>query len=355
MRAKANVTVVGVGMVGEEIISILKERALPVNWPPRVCATRERKEILSGEEYHVEEISAKSFQNADIVLFAGKEGAKGASVVWRRAAVEAGAICIDNGKDFRLDEDVPLVVPEINMDAIKPAHRFIASPNCSTIQLAMVLAPIQRAAGIRRVIVSTYQSVSGWGVRANEELLEQTPHALKSPDNIPYDPNVMARPIAFNLLPHIDRFTENRYTVEELKMVNETRKILRDNTLKISATAVRVPVFVGHGESINIETERKISLAEVHQLLSDFPGVIVMDELYKDNPRLDPFERTYPTALDLRKEGLRDATLVGRIREDNTVENGLNIWCVSDNLRKGAALNVIQIAELLLQKGILKL
>lgn len=352
MRAKANVTVVGVGMVGEEIVSILKERALPVNWPPRVCATRERKEILAGEEYHVEEVSAKSFKDADIVLFAGKEGAKGASVMWRREAVEAGAICIDNGKDFRLDADVPLVVPEINMDAIKSEHRFIASPNCSTIQMAMVLAPIQRAAGIRRVIVSTYQSVSGWGVRASEELLEQTPHALKALDDIPYDPNVMARPIAFNFIPHIDRFTENRYTVEEMKMVHETRKILRDDTLKISATAVRVPVFVGHGESINIETERKISLEEVDQLLADFPGIIVMDELYIGNPRLDPFERTYPTALDLRKKELRNATLVGRIREDSTVENGLNIWCVSDNLRKGAALNVVQIWEKMIEQNL---
>ena len=349
---RANVTVVGVGMVGAEIVSILKEHALPVNWPPRVCATRERKEILAGEEYHVEEVSAECFKNADVVLFAGKEGAKGASVIWRRTAVEAGAICIDNGKDFRLDADVPLVVPEINMDAIKPEHRFIASPNCSTIQLAMVLAPIQRTVGIRRVVVSTYQSVSGWGVRANEELLQQTPHALKSLDDVPYDPNVMARPIAFNYIPHIDRFTENRYTVEEIKMVNETRKILGDETLKISPTAVRVPVFVGHGESINIETERRISVEEAHRLLADFPGIVVMDELYKDNPRLDPFERTYPTALDLRKKGLRDATLVGRIREDPTVENGLNIWCVSDNLRKGAALNVVQIWEKMLERNL---
>jgi aspartate-semialdehyde dehydrogenase len=348
----ANVTVVGVGMVGEEIVSILKERALPVNWPPRVCATRERNEILAGEEYHVEEVSAECFKNADIVLFAGKEGAKGASVTWRQTAVEAGAICIDNGKDYRLDADVPLVIPEINIDAIKPGHRFIASPNCSTIQMAMVLAPIQRAAGIRRVIVSTYQSVSGWGVRANEELMSQMPHALKSVDDIPYDPTVMARPIAFNYIPHIDRFTEDGYTVEEMKMVYETRKILGDEKLKISPTAVRVPVFVGHGESINIETERKILVEEVRKLLAGFPGIIVMDEFYKDNPRLDPFERSYPTALDLRKKGLRDATLVGRIRNDYTVENGLNIWCVADNLRKGAALNVVQIWESMLERNL---
>jgi aspartate-semialdehyde dehydrogenase len=216
--------------------------------------------------------------------------------------------------------------------------------------MAMVLAPIQRAAGIRRVVVSTYQSVSGWGVRAHEELRDQMPHAMKSLDAIPYDPGVMARPIAFNVIPHIDRFTESGYTVEEMKMVDETRKILADETIKISPTAVRVPVFVGHGESINIETERKISAQEARRLLAAFPGILVMDDLFADNPRLDPFERTYPDALDLRKKGLRDATLVGRIREDPSIENGLNLWCVADNVRKGAALNVVQIWEKMLER-----
>lgn len=346
-----HVTVVGVGMVGEAIIAILKERNLPVEWPPRVCATWDRTEMLAGEEFHVEQVSAASFKDADVVLFAGKEGAKGASVIWRKTAEAAGALCIDNGKDFRMDADVPLVVPEINLDAIGPQHRFIASPNCSTIQMVMALAPLHRAANIRRVVVSTYQSVSGWGVKAHQELLEQTPQALQSLDNIPYDPTVMARPIAFNYLPHIDKFTENGYTVEEMKMVFETQKILGDPTIKVTATTVRVPVLVGHGASINIETERKLSVAEAWQLLRDFPGVVVLDDHSPDNPRHDPLERTYPTAEDLRKPEYRDAVLVGRIREDTTVTNGLNLWCVADNLRKGAALNVVQIWEGLIQRG----
>ena len=347
------VTVVGVGMVGEQIVSILKERSLPMEWPPRVCATRQRVEILAGEEFAVEQISANSFAGADVVLFAGKEGAKGASVTWRAAAEAAGAISIDNGKDFRLDADVPLVVPEINMDAVRPAHHFIASPNCSTIQMVMVLAPIHRAAGIKRVVVSTYQSVSGWGVAAADELLKQTPPALASLDNIPYDPTILARPIAFNYIPHIDKFTENGYTVEEMKMVWETQKIM-NAPIKVTATTVRVPVLVGHGESINIETERKLSPEQARRLLTNFPGVVVLDEFSPDTPRHDPLERTYPDALDLRKPEYRDAVLVGRIREDPTIENGLNLWCVSDNLRKGAALNVVQIMEGLLERGLLK-
>ncbi len=350
----AKVTVVGVGMVGEQIISILKERDLPIEWPPRVCATRERTEILAGEKFLVEEVSENSFKGADVVLFAGKEGARGASVTWRKSAEVAGTICIDNGKDFRLDPEVPLVVPEVNLDTIGPHHRFIASPNCSTIQMVMVLAPIHRIARIKRVVVSTYQSVSGWGVRANQELLDQMPHALKSLENIPYDPTVLARPIAFNFFPHIDKFTDNGYTGEEMKMVLETQKILGDENIKITVTTVRVPVLVGHGESINIETERKLSADDARKILADFPGVIVLDNPNPDNPRKDPLERTYPAAKDIRKPEYRDAVLVGRIRKDMTIENGLNLWCVADNLRKGAALNVIQIWEELVKRGIVK-
>lgn len=347
------VTVVGVGMVGEQIVSILKERNLPIAWPPRVCATRRRVEMLAGEEFAVEEISAASFAGADVVLFAGKEGAKGASVTWRAAAEAAGAISIDNGKDFRLNADVPLVVPEINLDAVRPEHRFIASPNCSTIQMVMALAPLHRAATIKRVVVSTYQSVSGWGVAATQELLAQTPAALASLDNIPYDPTILARPIAFNTIPHIDRFTDNGYTVEEMKMVWETQKIL-SASIQVNATTVRVPVLVGHGASINLETERKLSPAEARELLANFPGVVVLDELQPDNPRYDPLERTYPDALDLRQPAYKDAVLVGRVREDPTIANGLNLWCVADNLRKGAALNVVQIMEGLIERGLLK-
>jgi aspartate-semialdehyde dehydrogenase len=238
------------------------------------------------------------------------------------------------------------------MGAVNPDDRFIASPNCSTIQMVLALHPIHRAAGIRRVVVSTYQSVSGWGVRANEELIQQTPHALKDLDSVPFNPEILARPIAFNYIPHIASFAEDGYTKEEHKMVEETRKIMGDSTLRITATTVRVPVFVGHGESINVETERKLSAEEAREALAKTPGVLVMDDSAPGNARGDPHERTYPTALDVRKH--RDEVLVGRIREDPTIENGLNLWCVSDNLRKGAALNVVQIGEGLVDRGMLK-
>jgi len=346
-----NVTVVGVGMVGEEIVSILRERNFPMKWPPRIVATRARSETLAGEGFHVEETSDKSFEGADVVFFAGKEGGKGASVQWGKKAVDGGAICVDNGGDFRLDPAVPLVVPEVNLDAVAPDKRFIASPNCSTIQMVLVLDAIHRVARIRRVVVSTYQSVSGWGVQAEKELLDQIPHALKSLDNIPFEPMVFASPIAFNLFPHIDRFLEDGYTKEEMKMVWETHKIMGDDTIKISPTTVRVAVFVGHGESINIETERKLTADEAREILSRSPGIVVIDELNTNSPRNDPLERTYPVPLDVRKPEYKDMVLVGRIREDPTIENGLNLWCVADNLRKGAALNVVQIAEGLIERG----
>jgi aspartate-semialdehyde dehydrogenase len=349
-----NVTVVGVGMVGDRIVSILRERDFPVEWPPKVCATRARKEVLAGETFSVEETSESSFKGADVVFFAGREGAKGASVMWREFAEAEGAICVDNGSDFRMDPSVPLVVPEVNMDAVGPDDRFIASPNCSTIQMVLVLAPLHQAAKVTRVVVSTYQSVSGWGVRAQEELSNQIPRALESLDDVPFDPNVLAQPIAFNYIPHIDKFTEEGYTKEEMKMVLETQKIMDDSSINISATTVRVPVQVGHGESINIETEGELSADKARELLAGFPGVVVMDHPNPDTPRKDPNERTYPTALDLRNPEYQDAVLVGRIREDPTVENGLNLWCVSDNLRKGAALNVIQVAEGLIDRGTLK-
>ena len=343
-----NVTVVGVGLVGEAIVSCLKERKFPCRWPPRVAATRERPETLAGERMLVEETSAEVFEDADLVLFAGQEGAKGASVTWRETAERCGAWCIDNGRDFRLAEDVPLVVPEVNADAIRPKGRFIASPNCSTIQLVVALAPIHRAARIRRIHVATYQATSGWGMKGPQELRRQTPRALESLETIEYDPGVFARPIAFNCIPHIDRFLEDDYTREEWKMVHETRKILGDAALRISATAVRVPVFVGHSEAVWIETEKKLSAGEARELLRKAPGVVVMDEPAGDGVR------TYPTALDLLAPEYRDMTLVGRIREDTASDRGLALWVVSDNIRKGAALNVVQIAEALLEKGYLK-
>jgi aspartate-semialdehyde dehydrogenase len=301
-----------------------------------VAATRERPETLAGEKMLVEETSAGSFEGADLVLFAGQEGAKGASVTWRETAEKAGAWSIDNGRDFRLAPDVPLVVPEVNAEAITPKTRFIASPNCSTIQMVVALAPIHRVAKITRIVVSTYQATSGWGLHGPQELRAQTPKALETLENLPYDPKVFNRPIAFNCLPHIDRFEENGYTREEMKMVHETRKILGDSKIRISATTVRVPVLNGHSESVWIETARKITADEAREILRAAPGVVVMDE---------------PAGDGLLKH--KDATLVGRIRDDLSSKKGLAMWVVSDNIRKGAALNVVQIAEVLLARGFL--
>jgi aspartate-semialdehyde dehydrogenase len=342
------VTVVGVGLVGEAIVSCLKERKFPCQWPPRVAATRERPETLAGERMMVEETTAAVFQGADLVLFAGQEGAKGASVTWRETAEKCGAWSIDNGRDFRLADDVPLVVPEVNADAITPTTRFIASPNCSTIQLVVALAPLHRAAGIRRIIAATYQATSGWGMKGPQELRRQTPVALESMDAVEHDPGVFAQPIAFNCLPHIDRFIEGDYTREEMKMVHETHKILGAPGIGISATAVRVPVLNGHSEALWVETERKLTADQAREILRKAPGVAVIDEPAGDGLR------TYPTIRDLLKPEYRDLTLVGRIREDASVPNGLALWCVSDNIRKGAAQNVVQIAEALLERGLLK-
>ena len=343
------VTVVGVGLVGEAIVSCLKERKFPCAWPPRVAATRERPETLAGEKMLVEETSAESFQGADLVLFAGQEGAKGASVTWRETAERCGVWSIDNGRDFRLAADVPLVVPEVNSDAITPGTRFIASPNCSTIQMVVALAPIHRAARIKRIVVATYQATSGWGMRGPQELRAQTPKALASQENLEFDPKVFARPIAFNCIPHIDQFVDGDYTREEMKMVYETRKILGDSKIKISATTVRVPVLNGHSEAVWVETAKKLSAEEARELLRQAPGIVVMDEPDPANNR-----RTYPTPLDLLKPEYKDVTLVGRIREDISSAKGLAMWVVSDNIRKGAALNVVQIAEVLLRRGLLK-
>ncbi len=346
------VTVVGVGLVGETIVHCLKERNFPCQWPPRVAATRERSKILAGESMLVEETTENVFKGADLVLFAGKEGARGASVTWRKTAEDAGAICIDNGRDFRLARDVPLVVPEVNADSIKEGVRFIASPNCSTIQLVVALAPIYKIAKIKRIIISTYQSTSGWGVEGPEELRRQTPMALESLENIAFNPKVFSRPIAFNCIPHIEPFMEENYTREELKLVYETRKILGDPNILISATAVRVPVFVGHGESIWLETEKSLEPEEARDILKNSPGIVLMDDPVGENICGDGNERNYPTPLDVNR--YRDEVLVGRIRKDTSCANGLVLWCVADNLRKGAALNVVQIAEELVKKGILK-
>lgn len=346
------IAVIGVGLVGETIVSCLKERAFPCEWPPRIAATRERSEQIDGEQIHVEETTAKVFKNIDLALFAGKEGARGASVTWREIAVAEGAICIDNGRDFRLSEDVPLVIPEVNPQVITPSTQFIASPNCSTIQLIVALNPIHKLAKIKRIRIAGYQSTSGWGVKGPEELRKQIPIALNSLKNIPFDPLVFPQPIAFNCIPHIEPFMDDDYTREELKLVYETRKILNDQDIQVSATCVRIPVFVGHGQAIWIETEREITPDEVKNVLKQSPGIMLLDDVLSDSHQESKNTRSYPTTLDVNK--YRDQVLVGRIRKDTSCEHGITLWCVADNLRKGAALNVVQIAEELVRCGMLK-
>jgi len=347
---------VGVGPVGDRIVTCVRERNFPLSEPLRVMATSARTEMLGGEQIQVQETRAELFDGLDVVFFAGREGAKGASVQWAPPAIECGAYCIDNGSDFRLDPSVPLVVPEINMEQVSEETRLIASPNCSTIQLVVALAPLHQAAGIKRVVISSYQSVSGWGQAAVEEMERQLPACLRG-DPVEYDPSIFARPIMLDCLPHIDRFLEDGYTKEELKMVDETRKILDEPDMPITATAVRVPIPLGHSESVNLEFEQPITREEAMDILAQAPGVVVIDGPTEDPAAVEsrnaPEELQYPTTADLYDDQYKDMVLVGRIREDNTIDNGLNLWIVADNLRKGAATNVVQIAEGMPERGII--
>ena len=333
MTRKFNVAVVGAtGAVGETMLSILAERSFPVE---RVFALASRRSAGSRVEFNgnslvVKDTAEFDFSQADIGLFSA-----GASVSKEYAPVAAKANCIviDNTSQFRYDDDIPLVVPEVNPDTIAAYvnRGIIANPNCSTIQMVVALKPIHDAVGVERVNVATYQAVSGTGKEAIEELAGQTALLLNAK---PIKCEVYPKQIAFNVLPHIDVFMDNGYTKEEMKMVWETRKILGDDNLQINPTAVRVPVFYGHSEAVHIETRDKISAQEVRQLLKNSPGVAVIDE-HEDGG--------YPTAVT---EGAgRDAVYVGRIREDISHPRGVNFWVVSDNVRKGAALNSVQIAE----------
>lgn len=326
------------GAVGREMLKIIEQRHFPYSSIKMLASERSAGTSLrfNGAMHKVELLTEESFNDVDIVV-----ASAGGSVSKKYApiAAKAGAVVIDNTSAFRMDPDVPLVVPEVNPEAARLHKGIIANPNCSTIQMVVALAPLHKAAGIKRIVVSTYQATSGAGQAAMDEMVEQTIAHLEGAD-MP-TPAKFAHQIAFNCLPHIDVFTDNGYTKEELKMVNETHKIM-DPAIKVTATAVRVPVFRSHSESINIETEKKLTAAEAREILSAAPGVVVVDDLA---------ENSYPLAV--YAEGL-DATYVGRIREDFSIDNGLNLWCVSDNLRKGAALNTIQIAELLLEKGWLK-
>ena len=355
------VGLVGVGPVGDRIISVINERSFPIDGDVVVMATSERPEVLGGRECLVKKTAAELFEGLDVVFFAGREGAKGASVEWGPVAVEAGAKIVDNGGDFRMVEGYPLVVPEVNMDAVTEATPHIASPNCSTIQMVVALAPLHRAARMKRIVVSTYQSVSGWGLKAMDELEQQTAQ-LAAGEEPTFDPTIFTHPIVHEYIPHIDRFDEGGYTREELKMVKETRKILGEPELAVTATTVRVSVMVGHGESINVQFEDEMTAEKALEILRDpeqSPGVVVID-----GPTSDPNaagvrdvegELDYPVSRDLEQPELADMVLVGRVRDDETMPNTINLWCVSDNLRKGAATNVVQIAEKMAERGLLPL
>lgn len=332
-----SVCVVGAtGAVGQEILKVLALRNFPLS-KLRLCATARsagKKVAFGGEELTVEETRDSSFEGMNIALFAG--GA--ASTEYAEAARKAGAVVIDNSSAFRLNPEVPLVVPEVNPEDVRWHKGIIANPNCSTIIMVVPLKPLHDAAGIRRVVVSTYQAVSGAGAAAIEELVAQTRAVL---DGQTYPPQVFAHQIAFNLIPHIDVFQDLDYTREEWKLVRETQKIFHEVTMRVTATTVRVPVFRSHSESINVETERFLSAQEARELLSRAPGVVVVD---------NPEQKLYPMPLDVTE---KDEVFVGRIRQDNTLENGVNMFVAADQLRKGAATNAVQIAELLVDYGLL--
>jgi aspartate-semialdehyde dehydrogenase len=331
-----NVAVVGAtGAVGNEMIATLEQRKFPVKNLTLLASSRSVGKTLTykGEDVPVDELTEDSFKGIDIGLFS-PGGA--VSLKFAPIAASAGCVVIDNTSAFRMDEDIPLVVPEVNAHAIAGYKNrgIIANPNCSTIQMVVVLKPLHDAATIRRVVVSTYQAVSGTGQKAILELDQQ----VRAIYNVrPVEIKVYPHQIAFNCLPHIDSFLENGYTKEEMKMVNETRKILEDYTIKVTATTVRVPVFFGHSESVNVEFAKDLSPEAARRILKKAPGVKVVD---------DPSKNRYPLALDAAG---KDDTFVGRIRRDESVPYGLNMWIVADNIRKGAALNAVQIAEALIQ------
>lgn len=344
--SKYNVAVVGAGAVGQEMLNTLVQRGFPVN-DLKVLARSTREMTLDGRTYQVKETVPEEFDGVDIALFAGTEGESGASKLFAWEAASRGAVVIDNSNTFRMEKNVPLVVPECNADDISWHEGVIANPNCSTIQMVVALKPLYERSRITRVVVNTYQAVSGTGRDAITELHKQATRLVAGQDCGPCE--VYPYQIGFNLLPHIGGFREDGYTSEEWKMVAETHKILGDDQIKITPTTVRVPVFNSHSEAIYVETEEKITADEARKLLSNAPGCIVVDECKPTAS--DKNCRTYPMPVEASG---KDATYIGRIREDPFVPNGLSMWVVSDNLRKGAALNAVQIAELLIERGMIK-
>lgn len=334
---KYNVAIAGAtGAVGGAMLDVLKRRNFPINELRLLASERSvgKKINFNGEEIAVQLLSEDAFEGIDIALFSAGAAR---SLDFAPAAAKAGALVVDNSSAYRMDPDIPLVVPEVNPEAIAEYKNqgIIANPNCSTIQMLVALKPILDKVGIKRLVISTYQAVSGSGADAIAELDSQVKDYAAGNE---MKASVYPHQIAFNCLPHIDSFLENGYTKEEMKMVNETRKIFGDDSIAITATAVRVPVFYGHSESVNIETKEKISVAEVKALLAEAPGVKLADDVENN---------VYPLATDCESQF---DTLVGRIREDESIENGLNMWIVSDNILKGAALNTVQIAEVFIQE-----
>ena len=339
MAKKVNVAVIGVGAVGIEMLRVLKQRNFPAK-EIKVFARSARDIDVDGGRYSVKAISPEAFDGIDIALFAGTEGEKGAAVTYASEAVKRGAVVIDNGADFRMRKDVPLVVPEVNGADAKKNKGIIANPNCSTIQMVVALWPIHKKAGIKRVIVTTLQASSGAGKSAVEQLNEETTAICRDgfcSVHKTIEKRSMPQQLAYNVFPQIGGFAEDDYTSEEWKLVKETHKIMHDEKIKVSATTVRVPVRTGHSESIYIETKKPISPDAVRKILAKSPGIVVVDDAGKG---------LYPMPKDA--EG-RDETFVGRIRRDPFVKNGLWLWVVSDNLRKGAATNAVQIAEELIK------
>jgi aspartate-semialdehyde dehydrogenase len=336
MGGTYNIAVVGAtGAVGQQMVACLEERNFPVAELRPLASERSLGKTVSfhGKEIPVEVLTKDSFAGVEIALFSA-----GASISreYGPIAAAAGAVVVDNSSAWRMDPEIPLVVPEVNPDdiALYKRRSIIANPNCSTIQMVVVLKPLHDAARIKRVVVSTYQAVSGTGQKAVAEMANQVRALFNNQEMVT---KVYPHRIAFNCLPHIDVFQENGYTKEEMKMVNETQKIMGDETIQVTATTVRVPVFYSHSEAVNVETERKLSVYEAREILATAPGVKVVD---------DPLKNQYPMPIDAAGQ---DLTLVGRIREDFSIENGLNLWVVADNIRKGAATNAVQIAEILIR------
>ncbi|MBA9086072.1 aspartate-semialdehyde dehydrogenase [Fontibacillus solani] len=343
MKTKFNVAVVGAtGAVGEQIIRLLEKRDFPVDKLKLLSSARSAGTVLrfKGQEITVEEAGPDSFEGIDIALFSA-----GGDVSKELAphAVRHGAVVIDNTNAFRMEPTAPLVVPEVNADMISKHQGIIANPNCSTIQMVAALKPLYDRFGISRIIVSTYQAVSGAGAKAINEMLRQSKEVLEGndpkPDILPVGSLPVKHQIAFNAIPQIDKFQDNGYTLEEMKMVRETKKIFGDDSIEVTATCVRIPVVYGHSESVYVEFKNDYELEEVRSLLADAPGITLVD---------DPASQSYPLATEAAG---KEDVFVGRLRRDLGNKRGLNMWIVSDNLLKGAAWNAVQIAEIIAKQG----